>query len=244
MTKNVFGLLSFFLITLSCFAQSNQYSRGTVVYKNNMIQVSVQPAEAAIYINGTFAGYGIAEFKGPANKKVAVIRCECQGYKPILTKFYGEDKRKNISFTLQDDGYYRLTAASGIVNKYFTVDIDPLYYKIEGDKIDVSAAWKLLHQILLNYFDEIALTDMYGGYVQTPWAYKTFQLSDTQMRNRVTIRDISTPDRVAFQIKISSEVAAAMAAKHGEFTEVDRIAKEYEPLIEELQTRIGKVKSL
>lgn len=35
-----------------------------------------------------------------------------------------------------------------------------------------------------------------------------------------------------------------MAARHGEFTEVDRIPKELEPLIEELQTRIGKISSL
>ena len=154
------------------------------------------------------------------------------------------DKRSSISFTLQQDGFYRSSAASGIVNKFFTIDIDPLYYKIEDEKVDVSAAWKLLHQILLNYFDEIAATDIYGGYLQTPWQYKTFTLSDKQIRNRVTIRDISTPKRVAFQIKIESEVAGTYAARHGEFTEVDRIPKEFEPIIEELQTRIGKISNL
>ena len=117
-------------------------------------------------------------------------------------------------------------------------------YKIEEDKVDVSAAWKLLHQILLNYFEEIAATDLYGGYLQTPWQYKTFTLSEKQIRNRVTIRDISTPKRVAFQIKVASEVAGSNAARHGEFTEADRIPKELEPIIEELQTRIGKVSSL
>ncbi len=60
----------------------------------------------------------------------------------------------------------------------------------------------------------------------------------------MTIRDISTPKKVAFQIKVSSETAGAMAAKHGEFTEVDRIPKELEPILEELQTRIGKVNNL
>ena len=119
-----------------------------------------------------------------------------------------------------------------------------MYYKIEEDKVDVSAAWKLLHQILLNYFEEIAATDLYGGYLQTPWQYKTFTLSEKQIRNRLTIRDISTPKRVAFQIKVASEVAGSNAARHGEFTEADRIPKELEPIIEELQTRIGKVSSL
>lgn len=212
--------------------------------KSKTIKVTVQPSEAAIYINNTFAGYGYAEFPRPKKKEVAIIRCECNEYSPILSKFYGGDKRSSVSFTLQQDGFYRASAASGIVNKFFTIDIDPQYYKIEGEKIDVSAAWKLLHQILLNYFQEIQTTDFYGGYVQTPWEYKQFTLSDKQIRNRVTIRDISTPDKVAFQIKVSSEVAGASAARHGEFTEIDRIPKDFEPIIQELQTRIGKVSNL
>ena len=213
--------------------------------KRKMINISVEPNEAAIYINNSFLANGSGEFVRPKSGKMAVIRIECNGYKTINTKFYGDDKRSAISFTLQQDGYYRMSAYSGIVNKFFTVDIDPQYYTISEDgKVDIKEAWKLLHQILLNYFDEIAMTDIYGGYVQTPWQYKTFQMSEMQMRNRVTIRDISTPERVALQIKISSEVAAAAAALHGEFEEIDRIAKEYEPLIEELQTRIGKVSSL
>lgn len=210
-----------------------------------VIKISVEPKEAAIYINNTLAGYGYAEFTRPKKKnEVVIIRCECNEYKSILTKFYGGDKRGSLSFSLQQDGFYRASAASGIVNKFFTIDLDPLYYQINEDKVDASSAWKLLHQILLNYFDEIAATDIYGGYLQTPWQYKTFTLSEKQIRNRVTIRDISTPKRPAFQIKVSSEVAGTMAARHGEFTEVDRIPKELEPLIEELQTRIGKVSSL
>lgn len=44
--------------------------------------------------------------------------------------------------------------------------------------------------IILNYFDEISMTDIYGGYVQAPWLYKAFVMSEKQIRNRVTIRDI------------------------------------------------------
>ena len=212
--------------------------------KPEIVKITVSPKEAAIYINNTFVGYGYAEFTRPKKKEVVIIRLECDEYQPILTKFYGGDKRSSISYTLQQDGFYRASAASGIVNKYFTIDIDPMYYKVEGETIDVSAAWKLLHQILLNYFEEIATTDIYGGYLQTPWQYKKFSLSEKQIRNRVTIRDISTPKRVAFQIKIDSEIASSYAARHGEFTEMDRIPKELEPMIEELQTRIGKVRNL
>lgn len=85
-----------------------------------------------------------------------------------------------------------------------------MYYKIEEDKVDVSAAWKLLHQILLNYFEEIAATDLYGGYLQTPWQYKTFTLSEKQIRNRVTIRDISTPKELHFKLKSLQKWQEAM----------------------------------
>lgn len=222
-------------ICLECYAQK----------KAKIIKVTVEPKEASIYINNTFAGYGYAEFTRPKKKnEVMIIRCECDEYKEVLTKFYGGDKRSSISISLQQDGFFRSSAASGIVNKFFTIMLDSQYYTINDDKVDVAPAWKLLHQILLNYFDEIETTDVHGGYLQTPWQYKSFIMSEKQIRNRVTIRDISTPQRVAFQIKISSEVAGSMAARHGEFTEIDRIPKDFEPLIEELQTRIGKVSSL
>lgn len=97
--------------------------------------------------------------------------------------------------------------------------------------------------MLLNYFDEIETTDFYSGFVQTPWHYTDFTMSDKQLRNRVVIRDISNPELVAFQIKMLSEVAATKLGKHGEFVEIDRIPRELEPLIQELQTRVGKLHS-
>jgi len=212
--------------------------------KSKIIKLTVEPAEAAIYVNNNLLGYGYAEFTRPKWGEVAIIKCELNEYKTIQTKFYYDDKRNDLTLRLQQDGFYRASAASGIVNKFFTIELDSAYFTKEGNKIDNSLAWKMIHQILLNYFDEIETTDVYGGYLQTPWMYKTFNLSEKQIRNRVTVRDISTPAKAAFQIKIASEVAGALAAKHGEFTEVDRIPKELEPLIEELQTRIGKVSSL
>ena len=224
--------LLFFMLAIVCIGYAAQ----------KIIKISVVPQEAAIYVNNNLLGYGYAEFTKPKTKEVVVIKLECAEYNSVITRFYGTDKRNAISYTLQQDGFYRSSVASGIVNKFFTIDIDSQYYAIgEDKKIDVSKAWKLLHQILLNYFNEIATTDFDGGYVQTIWQYKQFNLSEKQIRNRVTILDISSPQKVAFQIKIESEVASGEAAKHGEFEAVDRIPKEFETIIQELQTRIGKV---
>ena len=230
--RNLF-FLSLIFVSISFYANAK------------VIKITAEPKEAAIYVNNAFLGYGYGEFTKPKKKnEVAIIRIECEEYKPILTKFYGGDKRESLSFALMQDGFYRASASSGIVNKFFTINVDSQYYKINDGSINVSPAWKMLHQILLNYFDEIETTDYSGGYLQTPWHYKSFTMSEKKMRTRVTIRDISTLDKVAFQIKISSEVASSTAARNGEFTEIDRLPKEFEPLIEELQTRIGKVSSL
>lgn len=214
--------------------------------REKVIKVSVQPQEAAIYADNNLIGYGYGEFTRPAKKdQVAIIRVECNEYTTANSKFYGGDERNSLSFNLMQDGFYRGSASSGLVNKYMTITLDPKYYTINEDgKVDSEAPWKLLHQILLNYFPEIETTDIHGGYLQTPWKYKTFNMSEKQLRNRVTVRDVTTPERVAFQIRISSEVAGAMQARHGEFDEVDRLPKELEPMVEELQTRIGKASSI
>lgn len=212
--------------------------------KPKIVKVTAAPENASIYINDELAGTGYAEFTRPNKNDVVIIRVECPEYKTIYSKYFGKDERPSLSFKLTQDGFYRSSAASGLVNKYFTVTIDPKYYSIQNDRIDTSLAWKMIHQIILNYFDEIGTTDFYGGYLQTPWIFKNFPQSEKVFRNRVTVRDISTPSRVAFQIKLSSEIAGSSAAKHGEFEEIDRLPKEYEPLLEELQTRIGKMHSL
>lgn len=214
--------------------------------KAKVIKITAEPPEAAIYVDNNLIGYGYGEFSRPPKKnQVAIIRVECNEYSTAHSKFYGSDERNSLSFKLMQDGFYRGSASSGLVNKYITIVLDPQYYTIDSSgQVKSDAAWKLLHQILLNYFPEIETTDFHGGYIQTPWKYKTFNMSERQIRNRVTIRDISTPERVAFQIKISSEVAGAMQARHGEFEEVDRLPKELEPMVEELQTRIGKASSM
>lgn len=234
--KKLFLLSLMALIGLSSFAEK----------KAKVIKITAQPQEAAIYVDNNLVGYGYGEFSRPEKKnQVAIIRIECDEYTTAHSKFYGGDERNSLSFNLMQDGFYRASASSGLVNKFITITLDTQYYTIdENGKVDSEAAWRLLHQILLNYFPEIETTDFHGGYLQTPWKYKKFNMSEKQIRNRVTVRDVTTPERVAFQIKISSEVAGAMAARHGEFEEVDRLPKELEPMVEELQTRIGKASSI
>ena len=231
-------LLSFLLITLFTFSYAEARER--------IIKVSAEPKEAAIYIDNVFSGNGYGEFTCPKKKNtVVMIRIEADGYRTVNSRFYGGDKREALSFKLVPDGFMLGTTPSGAANKYFTIEVAPQYYsKNEDNSYDTKAAWKMLHQIILNYFDEIETTDFTSGFVQTPWKYSKFSMTEKQVRNRVTIRDISSNDMVAFQIKVSSEVGTSKFGKSSEYVEIDRIPKDFETLIQELQTRIGKLFNL
>ena len=53
-----------------------------------LVKISVEPREAAIYVDNVFVGNGFGEFPCPKKKNaVAVIRIECDGYLTINTKF-------------------------------------------------------------------------------------------------------------------------------------------------------------
>lgn len=142
--KKIISLLMILMVAMTAYAEK----------KAKVIKISVQPQEAAIYVDNNLIGYGYGEFTRPPKKnQVAIIRVECNEYTTANSKFYGGDERNSLSFNLMQDGFYRGSAASGLVNKYMTITLDPQYYTIDSDgKVNSEAAWKLLHQILLNYF--------------------------------------------------------------------------------------------
>ena len=241
-TLNTTDMKTKFIVCLILLLASSLYLDA----RDRIIKVTAEPKEAAIYIDNVFSGNGFGEFTCPKKKNtVVMIRIEADGFRTVNSRFYGGDKREVLSFKLVPDGFIMGTISSGAVNKFFTIEVAPQYYsKKEDNSYDTKAAWKMLHQIILNYFDEIETTDFSSGYIQTPWKYSKFSMTEKQVRNRVTIRDISTTDMVAFQIKVSSEVGTSKFGKTSEYVEIERIPKDFEPLIQELQTRIGKLFSL
>lgn len=204
------------------------------------VKISVTPSEAKIYIDGNYVADGVVVSK--ITKDFIVVKMECEGYVTLETKIYKTDKRKGVSYTLRRDTFLDVTTPSGLVNKYFTIDVSPDLYTIdESGKQDASKAWKMMHQILLDYFDEIQATDIASGFIQTPWQYKTYPDAEKQIRTRVSIRQINVGGDLTFQIKISSEVAHLLASKKDEsFQPMDRIGKDFEPIIAEMQSRIAR----
>lgn len=206
------------------------------------VKISVTPSNAKIFIDGNYVGDGITTAHVKKSDGFIVVKLEAEGYITQEIKLYSKDKRKAVSYTLRRDALYDLTTESGNANKYFSVRVSKDLYAINSEgKIDSEKAWKLIHQIILNYLDEIQTTDIASGFVQTPWYYKRLPEIERVVRTRVTVREINLGGDLTFQIKVSSEIAPLLGAGNEEaYHETNRILKELAPLINEFQLRLGK----
>lgn len=198
------------------------------------------PSDAQISVDGNYVGDGTVEVTLDKSDFIA-IKLEKEGYLTQENKFYRSDKRNAISYTMRPDKFYESSVPSGLVNKFFTVNVNPDLYRVEENgKVDADKAWKLIHQVLLNYFDEMQTTDIASGFIQTPWSYERFSESKQAVRTRVIVKQSSiTENNLSFQIKICSEEAPLVAINNeSSYREVLRVLKKYEPLISEFQTRL------
>lgn len=207
------------------------------------MKITVIPSDAKIYIDGNYAADGITTATLKKKDGFIVVKFEREGYVTLETKIFTTDKRKAVSYTMRRDAFFDVSVASGLVNKYFSVKISKDLYTVdESGKRNTELVWKMIHQVILNYFDEIQTTDMASGFIQTPWLYKSFPEADKQIRTRVSVKESNLGGDLTFQIKISSEVAPLIASQRDEsFQEIDRIVKDLEPMISEFQARLGKL---
>ena len=224
----------FLFIVFLCFS---------VIYSNARdIKISVSPSDAKIYVDGNYIGDGVITTQLKKKDGFIAVKFEKEGYVTLEARIFATDKRKAVSYVLRPDPFFSISVASGLVNKYFTISVSKDLYTIdENGKKNTELVWKMLHQVLLNYFDEIQTTDVASGFIQTPWRYDSFPEAGKQLRTRVSIKETNLGGDPMFQVKISSEVANIFAAQKDEsFQEIDRIAKDLEPMISEFQARLGK----
>lgn len=206
------------------------------------IKITVTPSDAKIYIDGNYVSDGVTTATLKKKEGFIVVKLEKEGYVTLETKIFATDKRKAVSFTLRRDVFFDISVASGSVNKYFAVRVSPDLYTNKDGERKTELAWKMTHQVILNYFDEIQTTDVASGFIQTPWQYKTFAEADRIVRTRVSVKESNLGGDLTFQIKISSEAAPLLGQSREEsFQEINRIVKEFEPMIAEFQARLGKL---
>ncbi|MBR5466656.1 MAG: hypothetical protein IKU79_04555 [Bacteroidaceae bacterium] len=209
---------------MACFVFSNE------LYAKK-IKVVTNPETAKIYVNGSYVADGLYVLDFKRNDEFFNVRVEAAGYVEKTIRVYKNDSRKTIAIDMVVDESLGASEESSHANKYFTINVR------EG--IDESQAWKLLTQVLLNYFDEMKTSDKASGFMNTAWIVARFPQSDLKVRTMVQIKEI-TNDGLAYQVRISSEIAPLNSPGDSGYKPWTRVLKKYQPLINEMQQRIGE----
>lgn len=207
------------------------------------VKITVSPSEAKIYVDGNYVADGMTVASLKKKDGFLVLKFEKEGYVTLETKIFAEDKRKAVSFVLKRDTFYDNSTISGNANKFFSQEISDKFMKNAKDEKEASIlVWKMIHQIILNYFDEIENSDQLSGFIQTPWKYKSFGEANIQVRTRVTVKESNIGGKLTYKIKVSSEIASLNSTHRDEnFQETTRLLKEFEPMISEFQSRLGNL---
>lgn len=171
------------------------------------------------------------------------LECVCPGYETLNTRIYSNDERRTIEIKLKEDMLLKQTTETSIANNIFSGRVNKNLYsddKVTG-KRNSENAWKMAHNVLLKYFDEIMTSDAASGFIQTPWLYKNYVEAGKTLRCRVTIKESNIDGDLTFQIKLASQIAPIQGRSREEsFLETNRIMKEFETLISEFQSRLGE----
>lgn len=203
---------------------------GTLNLNAQKKTITTTPSNAKIYIDGNYVADGSYTVKFKYNEDFINIKVEYPGYVTKEFRLYKKDARKTIGVALNEDDALENSIESENANQYFTIHV--------REDIDADKAWKLLTQVLLDYFNEIKTSDKSSGYMMTPWVTQQFPSAEVKVRTRVQIKETSI-DGFAYQIKIFSEIADIDSGEQG-FKPWSRVTKRFEPLINEMQIRIGK----
>ncbi len=191
--------------------------------------VTVSPETAEIYVNGSLVGHGSYVLHYTAKDDFHVVKVHEAGYIDKEIKVWKKNKVDNVFIKLEEDDCWAATATSEYANKRFTIVVRP--------DLDAKTAWKVITQTLLNYFPEMQITDYSAGYMTTPSAIKNFPKAELKVANKVQVKELTNDGQLTYQVIIISEKAGLYG--NSSYQKYDRILREFESLINELQTRLG-----
>lgn len=202
---------------------------------SNKVIITCSERDAEIFVEGKGLGTGETGIMKIRKKDYGVdVRIDKPGF--LLYKetvFYeGVSFKPRTEFCeLIPDEAWNASIQSDLANKDFEVQV-----RIE---LSEREAWKIVGQVVMNYNDNLEITDMNSGYLKTGWQSKQF--SNKTVRTKILVKQ-SSSEPLKYKVKIISEYSddAKVSVNDDEkFKEWDRILRAYNELISELQGRLN-----
>lgn len=202
--------------------------------EDRAVMIRTSPDDAMIKIKGKVVGTGEYFVKIPKGECIEVS-AEKDGFIPELRNYCNQDNAPGIppedSIAMEADEAFTLTAEADFVNVNNIIEIN-------GSK-NQTEAWRLMSQVVMNYFDILEITDMSTGYLRTAWVAQSFPNNTIRTRLIVKAANSNTPKYV---IKLVSEESGKKGSNINDdsiFTEWNRVLVKYKDLISEIQSRLN-----
>jgi hypothetical protein len=202
---------------------------------NTKVIFTTSEKDANIYVDGRSMGNGetpvVKVYKDrDAKVKIAKAGFLTEEFDYVYTKNNFKPEVKFVE--LKPDMRYNSSMQTDYANNDFEQTVK--------DGMDEDEAWKVLSQVVLNYFDNLEMADKATGYMRTSWQYKKFD--NGAVRTRIIVKQ-SGIKPLKYKLKIISEhssSADASVKNDNDFKEWDRILRTYSELINEYQSRLGE----
>lgn len=212
------------------------------------------PSTAKIYFDGQLAGVGKASIS--LERAILVeVKIVSEGYIPFLKSYrYGKGSQfamnegkggyergeNNFTISLEIDSNYispkdrlkkldNISKKSDSINKFILLKVN--------DKYSQQDSWKIVNQVISDYFDDLDESKVDFATVKTLWQCQT--VDSKKIRTRIIVK---TEGDKLFKIKIQSEFSddENSSSKDDEkFNEWDRILIKYENLFSELNNKLN-----
>lgn len=199
------------------------------------ITINSLPAEAKIYVDGALVGTGSYQLN--MKNDFYVIKIEAPGYwtrnytlrkdytkNAILYKLPENEALKNI--INNDDG----EGGSGIANRWFDITCRK---GITEDQV-----WKRLMNITTSYFSNIEVRDKSAGWIKTGWRKTSFTNESVRTRMEIRISFVDS-ETLTYKVRITSQIKDNECIGSNCYIAFEHVLKEFESLIQELQTSVG-----
>jgi len=201
--------------------------------KDRVVKIKTTPNDAVIRVDGRKVGTGEYEISIPEGNCVEVT-VEKTGFASVVKNLCNQPNATalplNDAIVLQTDEAYAASATSDQANINFNLNPGPTH---KPDDI-----WKIINQVITNYFDVIEMSDKETSYVRTAWAVQNFP--NNTIRTRIIVKP-GIAGVSQYVVKIQSEASglANTPAKDDEkFREWDRLLNTYKETINEMQAAL------
>lgn len=197
------------------------------------VNISASESDAQLFVNGQPVSTGsyILKIEKDQCYNVKAVKPSFLRYDAtVCGKKAGPEAPKNLFFDMKKDDSEEASVKADQANIDFEIEVNK--------DLNQTDAWKLVTQIVTDYFDAIEVSDKETSYLRTSWNIQSF--AQNTVRTRLIIK-LSKSNPLTYKVKLNSEYSgnSGTSVKADEqFKEWDRILRKYRNVIGDFSTRL------